>query len=322
MHDDIYDLGSIALQAGGTLDDARLTFATYGRLNAAGDNCIVLPTYFTGNRHSYDPMIGSGRVLDPDRWFIVVPDIFGGGHATSAGQVAGPFPFVSITDNVQAQQRLVFDALGVNSVALAAGWSMGAMQAYAWAVLEPDRVQALLPWCGAAACWPINAVFLDGLARCMESDPSIEKQAGRRLFARIYAGWAYSPPFFRQGLYRQLGTPDLSAFLTSWEKDHLEIAAHDLMAVLRTWASAVPGHLVPGLSHSDALARIRARTIVVANPQDRYFTAEENDLEVRCVPGGELRLLDSAAGHCAGAPGRFADDTEFIERAIRDLLGD
>jgi homoserine O-acetyltransferase len=320
MMEHVLDLGSFPLQLGGSLPQLRLGFAVHGQLNDAGDNCIILPSYYTGHRHSYDAMIGPGRPLDPEHWFIIVPDILGGGHSSSPSHGITPFPLVTIADNVNAQARLVFDILGVKHIALAAGWSMGAMQAFGWAALYPERVAALLPWCGAAACWPMNAVFLNGLEHCLLGAGDEDQR--RRQFARVYAGWAYSPAFFRDRLYRELGAPDLEAFLCMWEADHMAIPAVDLLAMLKTWAAAAPGHLIPGTSHGATLARIRARTIIVANRQDRYFTADENEMEAGLIPHATLRILDSATGHCAGAPGRFSDDMSAIDGVLRHLLDD
>jgi homoserine O-acetyltransferase len=315
----VAQLGNLPLQDGGVLTSAALSYGTYGTLNAAGDNCIVLPAYYTGWRGSYDAMIGPGKALDPGRWYIVTPDLFGGGHATSPGEDVLFFPRLTVADNVRAQYRLLFDHLGVRSVVLAGGWSMGAMQAYGWAALFPDKVERLLPWCGAAACWPINQVFLDGLRKVLANDPARPPAQGLRAFARVYAGWAYSAQFFREGLYRQLGAPDLESFLVSWEDDHLAFQARHLLATLETWASAAPGHLGPG-SHDQALGRIQARTIIMPCDQDRYFTVEENALEAEMVQDAQLRVITSPFGHCAGAPGRFATETAQIDAALAELL--
>jgi homoserine O-acetyltransferase len=164
----VFALGDVALTSGGTLLDARLAYQTYGTLNAAGDNCVVFPTYYTGTHDSNARMIGPGRALDPARWFIVVPNLFGNGLSSSpsnasAAQRGADFPRCSILDNVRCQHRLLMEHLGVKRVALALGWSMGAVQAYQWAVSYPQEVAGLLPFCGAARCSPHNAVFLAGL---------------------------------------------------------------------------------------------------------------------------------------------------------------
>lgn len=326
-------LGDLPLELGGVLRDARLAYRTWGNLNAARDNCVVFPTYYTGTHDSNARIIGPGRALDPARWFVVVPNLFGNGISSSPSNAApgqrGPgFPRVTIRDNVAAQYRLIHDVLGVQRVALATGWSMGALQAYQWAVSHGDYVARLLPFCGAARCSPHNRVFIEGVRAALLADPAFAggaydapPVAGLKAFGRVYAGWAYSQTFFRDGLYRTLGYPDIETFLVAWEEEHLAWDANDLLAKLWTWASADPGAEPRfGGDLARALGTITARAIVMPGDQDLYFTLADNASEAAAIPHAELRPLHSPYGHCAGAPGRFGAETARIEAALRDLL--
>lgn len=328
-----FELGDVRLQSGNILARAFLSYESYGELNAAGDNCVLLPTYYTGTSSSYRSIIGPGRALDPERWFIVIPDMFGNGLSSSpsqlpTGEARAGFPAVSVVDNILCQHRLLVDALGVRSIALAAGWSLGAIQAYHWAAIYPEMVRNLLPICGAASCWPLNRVFLEGVSAALKADRDFAggrylkpPERGLRAFGRAYAGWAYSAAFFRDELYRSLGYKDLGAFLTAWEDEHLAWDANDLLAMLWTWSHADIGTLPGcGRDYRAGLARIRARTIVMPCAQDQYFTLEENRVEVAVLKQAELRPIISPYGHCAGAPGRFANETAQFETAMRELL--
>jgi homoserine O-acetyltransferase/O-succinyltransferase len=325
--------GDVRLRSGEVLRDARLAFKTYGRLNTAGDNCIVFPTYYTGTHTGNERLIGAGRALDPARYFIVVPNLFGNGLSTSPSnavpeQRGSAFPHVSIDDNVRCQQHLLMDHLGVRRIQLALGWSMGALQAYQWAVSFPQHVERLLPLCGSARCWPLNHVFLEGVKAALLADPAFHggdcRQAperGLRAFGRAYAGWAFSATFFREHLYRALGFTTLEDLLQYWERDHLQWDANDLLAMLWTWQhadpAAAPEH---GGDLARALGAIRARTVVMPCDTDQYFTLQENRIEAEMVPGAQLRPLLSPFGHCAGAPGRFPNETAALEQALRELL--
>lgn len=320
--------GDLPLDGGGVLAGARLTYRTWGRRDAAGTNAVLVPSYYTGTSDSHAAMIGPGRALDPDRFFIVAVDMFGNGRATSPGvappAVRAAWPVVSVADNVRAQKALA-DALGIRRFALVYGWSMGAIQAWYWAAMYPDMVAAILPVCGAARCWPQNRAFLEGVRAALTADPvwaggayGAPPVAGLRAFGRAYCGWAFSPRFFREEIWRRKGFTSLEAFLTDWEEDHLTWAAADLIAMLDTWATADIGTL--GAGWASVLAGIRARVIAMPCDQDRYFTLEENALEIACVPGAELRPIFSPMGHSAGAPGRWPDETAQVEAAIRDLV--
>jgi homoserine O-acetyltransferase len=146
--------------------------------------------------------------------------------------------------------------------------------------------------------------------------------AGLKAFGRVYAGWAYSQSFFREGLYRTLGFASIDEFLLAWEDEHLVWDANDLMAKLWTWEHAdVSASPRFGGNLRAALGCIRARTIVMPGDQDLYFTLQDNREEAALIPNAELRPIHSPYGHCAGAPGRFPAEMEFIEQALRDLLG-
>nr|BFE44360.1 hypothetical protein GCM10017547_22530 [Pseudarthrobacter oxydans] len=82
MHQE-FALGRFGLVSGLDLPDATLAYRTYGKLNEAGDNCVLLPSYYTGTHASYEPWIGPGRMLDPERWFVVAVNMFGNGLSTS-----------------------------------------------------------------------------------------------------------------------------------------------------------------------------------------------------------------------------------------------
>lgn len=280
----------------------KLAYDVYGTLNAAGDNCVLVPTYYQGTSASYAPMIAPGRAMDPTRWFIVVPNMLGNGMSSSPSNDPN-FKNSTIQDNVRLQHALLTH-LGVKCIALLYGWSMGAMQGLAWAATYPDMVANLLPVCGTARCWPLNYVFLEGIKAAM--------RGGKAAFARVYAGWAYSAVFYHDAIYTKLGYETLEEFLRWWEVDHESWAEDDLLACLWTWQNADIG--------LNQLKAIKARTIYMPCKQDMYFVLEEALNEVAAIPGAKIRVIDSPFGHCAGAPDLSATDTAMVEAAIRELL--
>ncbi len=317
-------LGDFTLRNGEVLQQATLAYSTFGELNAQGDNAILIPSYYTGTHRNYLKLIGLGKALDPAHYFIVLTNMFGNGVSSSPSH-SGPqhgadFPTVSIKDNVRAQHQLS-QALGIHSFALISGWSMGAMQAWQWAVTYPQQVRALLPICGTARCWPLNHLFLEGVKAALQADAAFNNGRyqspplrGLAAFGRNYAGWAYSAEFFRDRLYRHLGFESTEALLVSWEQSHQNWDANDLLAMLKTWQG--------GEVSFDDIARVTAKTIVMPGSSDQYFTIDEAGLEFEQLPVGigEWLPLESPFGHCAGAPGRFVKESEQVERAMRELL--
>ena len=330
----LFDLGSVELQSGETLVDARLAYKTYGTLNSRGDNAVVLPTFFTGSHRRNEGFFGAGRAIDPARHFVVSVNLFGNGLSSSPsnavpGQRASRFPRITLYDNVRCQHRLLTERLDVKRVALVAGWSMAGCQSYQWAAQYPELVDAIVPFCASARTSPHNFVFLEGVKAALQADQhwnngdyNTPPIAGLKAFGRVYAGWAYSQTFFRQGLYQRLGYETIEDLLVDWEMDHVtNWDANDLLAKLWAWQKAdISANRLFEFDFIKALGSIRARAIVIPCTQDLYFPPADNEIEVQAMPFAELRPFDSPFGHCVANPGNDREFERFLDRAIRDVM--
>jgi len=207
---EIFELGKVVLQCGLTLPQAKLMYKTYGELNAARDNVIVMPTFYGAQHAENETMIAAWRTLDPKKYFLIVPNMFGNGLSSSPSNTPSPFdraafPNVTLYDNVVCQHRLVTEHLGINRVRLVIGFSMGAQQAFQWGALYPDMVQAIAPICGSARTSSHNYLFLEGVKAALVADAAFAEGwyqtppvKGLRAFSRVYMGWGFSQDFFRE----------------------------------------------------------------------------------------------------------------------------
>lgn len=330
----IYHAGDVTLQSGVMLADARLSWKTHGTLSPARDNVVVYPTSYGAQHPDLEWLIGPDGVLDPTRWFIVIPDMFGNGLSSSPdGRVDYP-TLVSVHDNVQVQRRALQELFGVERVAAVYGWSMGALQAYHWAALFPDAVDRIVVNCGVARTSVHNQVFLRSLIATLEAAPqhtgngrfSAEPGAAKRAFGRIYAGWALSQDFYRAGLHLasgpppNLGAPDLETFLrTDWEERFGARPAANLHAQLRTWDAAdISANALYDGDLERALRAIRARVLLLPSETDLYFRVADNAAEVPFLAQAALRPIPSIWGHRAGNPVINPVDANFIKTAVRD----
>ena len=330
----VFELGDVTLQSGETLPDAKLAYKTYGALSAAGDNVIVLPTYYTGTHVNNEGYVDAVAALDPERYFIVSIDMFGNGVSSSPSNTPPPhdgprFPRTTLYDNVACQHRLLTEALGVARIRLVTGWSMAGCQSFQWAAQYPDMVEAILPFCAAARASPHNIVFLEGVKAALQADAAwnggdyeAPPEAGLRAFGRVYAGWGFSQVFYRDGHYRELGFETVEDLLLDWERDHLTWDANDLLHMLWSWQnsdiSAIPAY---GGDFEKALGAIRARTIIAPCSTDFYFPPDDNAIEVGHMPNAELRVFDSPWGHCVASPGVRPEFSRFLDGCIGELLG-
>jgi len=149
----------LELDCGVTLAPVEVAYETYGTLNAAKSNAILIEHAFSGDAHAageggwWNNMIGPGKGFDTDQCFVICANVLGGCRGTTGPSSINPdtgypwamsFPAISIADMVRLQKKLV-DYLGIERLLAVAGGSMGGMQALEWAVTYPDHVLAALP---------------------------------------------------------------------------------------------------------------------------------------------------------------------------------
>src|SRR5271154_1793689 len=117
-------------ESGVTMPQVRVVYGTYGHLNAARDNAVLMPSHYMANLHGYEWLIGSDRALDPGKLFLVATELFGNGSSSSPSNTLEPFhgprfPVMTIRDNVEAVHRLLTQELHVQHLQALIGFSMG-----------------------------------------------------------------------------------------------------------------------------------------------------------------------------------------------------
>ncbi|URW75204.1 homoserine O-acetyltransferase [Sphingomonas donggukensis] len=184
-------LGALALDGGGTLAQVQIAYETYGTLNADASNAILVAHALTGDQHlaSAHPrtgkpgwwarMVGSGKPIDTDRWFVVCSNVIGSCMGSSGPASIDPatgrpygmaFPVITIRDMVRAQEMLI-DHLGIDTLAAVVGGSMGGMQALSWAATFPQRVRACVVLASAARHSAQNIAFHEVGRQAIMADP-------------------------------------------------------------------------------------------------------------------------------------------------------
>jgi homoserine O-acetyltransferase/O-succinyltransferase len=153
----------LALEVGGQLEGVTVTYETYGELNAARDNAILVCHALSGDSHVakhdeqddpgwWDIMVGPGKAIDTNRYCVVCPNLLGGCRGTTGPGSVNPatgqpygrdFPIITVADMVEVQRRLL-DQLGVKQLLAVVGGSLGGHQALTWALRHPDRVRGVV----------------------------------------------------------------------------------------------------------------------------------------------------------------------------------
>jgi homoserine O-acetyltransferase len=330
----LFQLGDFELQSGVVLPNAKIAYSAHGTLNDAHDNVIVYPTY-SGSRHAEnEDFIGTGSALDPEAYFIVIPDMFCNGLSTSPSNCEPPydgprFPLVTPYDNVRAQYRLLTEHFDVKGLELMVGFSMSGQQAYHWGVLYPDYVKRICAICGSARTSPHNRVYLTALRSILEASvgwndgdcrqwtPAMKKALlGTELSMAISQDWYREGLFTAFGAGDELGLVDLAPdmFMIDW-------APMDYYHQLNTWLHAdVSNHPRFEGELDSALQAIDTPALIMPCDRDMYFRVEDNELEVAKMPNAELRVIRSSWGHLCGMATND-EDNAFIHDALHEFLG-
>ncbi len=269
--------------------------------------------------------------LDPDKYFIIVPNLLGNGLSSSPSNTPAPydranFPKVSIYDNVTFQHQLVTKKFDIKKISLVVGWSMGGLQSYQWGAIYPDMVERIAPICGAAKTWSHNYVVLNGLKASLTASVTSNElnkltPDDMRTVGRVYAGWGLSQAFFREKLYREMGCDSLEDFVENiLEKSFMNINPHNFLTMLWTGQNAdISANPIYKGNFEEALHNIKAHAYVMPGKTDLFCTAGDNEYEAKHIPNSAYIPIDSIWGHFAGR-GINSADNKFINDNLKSLL--
>jgi len=334
---DLISIGTLDLEEGGSIPDCQLAVATFGELNDAKDNAILVTTWYSGTHQIFrDAYIGADHALNPERYFIVAINQIGNGLSTSPHNAAGPnaeiamsnFPNVRIGDDVVAQERLLREHFGIDTLELVVGGSMGAQQTYEWAVRFPDKVRRAAPIAGTAQNTPHDFLYTKALNEAITSDPgwsggeyrsNADVAAGLTRHAGIWAIMGFSTEFWKQEVWRALEFDTKEAFLDGFLEPYFTaMDPNDLLCMAWKWQRGdVTRHT--GGDLAAALGRITATTFVMPISEDMFFPVRDCKAEQELVSRSELRVVDDVLGHL----GLFAVAPTYlpqIDQHLGDLL--
>src|SRR5580692_8063410 len=202
-------------EGGATLPVARIVYGTYGHLNAAKDNAVLLPSHYMANLRGYEWLMGTERALDSSKLFLITTELFGNGSSSSPSNTPEPFhgprfPVMTIRDNMEAVHKLLTEDLKVTHLRAIIGFSMGAQQAFQWAVSYPTFADRIVATSGTAKTYGHGIVRLEGQIAALTADPAFENgdykttpKKGLEAFGMVWAAWLYSQEWWRKELWRE-----------------------------------------------------------------------------------------------------------------------
>jgi homoserine O-acetyltransferase/O-succinyltransferase len=322
-------------ESGVVLPEARIIYGTYGQLNAAGDNAVLLPSHYMADMHGYGWLVGPGKALDPKKLFLITSELFGNGRSSSPSNTAEPFhgprfPVTTIRDNVEAVHRMLTEQLHVRHLKAVIGFSMGAQQAFQWSVSYPDFMDRIVATSGTAKTYGHGIVRLESQITALTLDPAFNggdytspPTKGIQAFSMVWTAWLFSQEWWRQELWRtnpSLGS-NFAEVVEHFRTKFIPGAdANNLILQMRTWEKHDVGNTAP--FHGDSAAALRSIKVPVLympSETDLYFPITDARYEAAFIPHCSLVPIPSLWGHPAGA-GISPADGKFLNEHISAFL--
>jgi len=331
-----YVIASFRTESGAVLPAAHIVYGLYGRLNAARDNAVLLPSHYMATHRGYEWLMGPGKALDTTRLFLVATELFGNGHSSSPSNTPEPyhgprFPVTTIRDNVEAVHQLLVKELKITHLRAIIGFSMGAQQAFQWAVSYPVFADRIVATSGTAKTYGHGVVRLEGQIAAITADSAFnggdyktEPARGLSAFGMVWAGWLYSQEWWRKELWRVGAAPGTTfeQVLDQFRTGFIPGAdANDLILQCRTWERHDIGATAAfGGDVEKALRSIRVPFLYMPSETDLYFPIGDATYEQSFMTTVVFKPIPSLWGHTAGAAPN-PEDGKFLNDNIGAFIG-
>ena len=323
----VYTIPKFAFEGGGSLDDMKVSYLTWGKRAAGDSNVIVLVSATSGTKTWANAHIGAGKTFDTDKYFVVsIDSIGGGGSSQPRDGLGGRFPQYNIRDMVRAQHALLVEGLGLQHVLAVGGASSGAYQALEWGVVYPGFAQGLMLYAGAAHADRQVKLIVDGIVATLSMDPAFVagKAAPPGGDAVRKASTVYFPWLLTERALEGMGSDDVLAkaeagFADNWARNWDAIGLAWRYRSSRLHDVAVPY----GGNMAAALARVTDAVLVLPVTTDRTHPIGLNESMAKGLVNAKLTYapLDSMRGHIAVFVGPGAPEYDFVSSTTRSFLG-
>jgi homoserine O-acetyltransferase/O-succinyltransferase len=331
----IAELGEFQFEGGGSIKNLKMSYVTHGKLNAVKDNTILFIHGFAANHHLFDHMIGSGKALDTDKYFIICPDALGStqtgfDHSTSATNsgLKMKFPQYNGRDMNKVQHRLLTEKLGISHVLMVTGISSGGGDSLQFAVSYPDFMDSIVPIVGGALGntygyfrGPLMMSIIESCNGWAEGNYDDNPKVCATNALSVLISNVYTRDWWDQYI-------DAPEAYDRWRKNQgafsLDVQdARDLHYRIRARGNGWVGDS-QGFNGdlNAALGSIKAKTLFIYSPQDQFYTPHQIATQVEAITSARSVGIESPAGHnicCNGDPNATHAMGEAIKAFLKEL---
>lgn len=309
--------GPFVLERGGTLQNIRISYTTYGTLNAEKSNVVWVFHALTANGNPaewWPDMVGERKIFNPKQHFIVCANMLGSCYGTT-GPEDYNFPLVTLRDMVNAH-KLLHRHLGLEKIFLGIGGSMGGQQLLEWAVESPGLFEHIAPMATNAFHSPWGIAFNEAQRMALQN---IDVDRGLEA-ARAIAMLSYRHYGTYEGTQKDIDRRWDDFKASSYQKYQGRKLRKRFSAESYFYLSkAMDGHHVGRhfVSAQAALKRIRSKTMVIGISTDILFPVSEQEFISRHICSAKLEVVESTYGHDG-----FLSETKKITKLLREFLPD
>jgi homoserine O-acetyltransferase/O-succinyltransferase len=295
------NLGVCKVTGGGGISSCRLGYRTWGALNAERSNAVLIPTWFSGTSRDIQDWVGTEKLVDPEKYFVIAVDALGDGVSSSPSNSTNhhgvQFPPFTMHDMVDAEYRLVTEALHLAHLHAVIGISMGGIQTFEWIVDYPKFMDVAIPIIGSPRPTSYDLLVYRNAEYALKNDPAW--QAGR---------YSQPPPLGLVEALMQLNSSTPADFARNhpfdnfateyagyFEKGILPVDANDFLAQLE---AIIHHDVAHGGRLEEAARRVEAKVLVVVAAQD-HLVNPKPALDFAALLGAKTMVLESDCGHKA-----------------------
>jgi len=292
------NLGDFQLENGSVIYDCKIEYRTFGKLNSNKSNAIIYPTWFGGTSADIANLLGPGKLVNTDKFYVIVIDAFGNGVSSSPSnslrQPEEKFPLFTIRDMVRAEHRVLTEKLGITHLHGAIGGSMGSFQVFEWLTTYPDFIDRAIPYVCSPRLTSYDLLELQTQAQIIESSKNagMSEKEIQKILSMLTTLFAHSPSY----VVRETPLEKFPEMLASFDGEPSKVftSANRLSQIRAMQAHDIFKPF--GGSMEKAAGQIHAKVMMIVCTTD-HIVNPAPAIELSREIDAELLVLESDYGH-------------------------